>query len=37
VCGRYNGRIVIDLAGLAATKAAKQAKKKEGNKSEARS
>ena len=33
-CGRYNGRVVLDLAGKAATRAAKQAKK-EGNKSEA--
>lgn len=34
-CGRYKGRVVLDLAGKAATKAAKQAKKQEGNKSEA--
>ena len=42
VCGRYRGRVVLDLAGKAAAKAAKiarrndgQAKKEEGNKSEA--
>ncbi|MDP4020790.1 MAG: 50S ribosomal protein L32 [Candidatus Adlerbacteria bacterium] len=35
VCGRYNGRVVLDLAGKAALKQAKQAKKQEGNKSEA--
>ena len=34
-CGRYNGRVVLDLAGKAAARAAKQAKKQEGNKSEA--
>lgn len=33
-CGRYNGRVVLDLAGKAALKAEKKAKK-EGNKSEA--
>jgi len=45
VCGRYNGRIVLDLAGKAATRAAKsqarvnqgRATQEEGNKSEARS
>ena len=36
VCGRYKGRVVLDLAGKAAARAAKsQAKKEEGNKSEA--
>src|SRR3990167_1001340 len=42
VCGRYKGRVVLDLAGKAATKAAKQARvnqgratQQEGNKSEA--
>ena len=35
VCGRYKGRVVLDLAGKAATRAVKQAKKQEGNKSEA--
>lgn len=32
-CGRYNGRVVLDLAGKAVAKAAKRAKK-EGNKAE---
>lgn len=42
VCGRYNGRVVVDLAGKAAAKAAKRARlnkgraTQEGNKSEAR-
>lgn len=34
VCGRYKGRVVVDLAGKAAAKQLKRAKK-EGNKSEA--
>ena len=34
VCGRYRGRVALDLAGKAQAKAAKRAKK-EGNKSEA--
>ena len=33
-CGRYNGRVVIDVAGKAAAKALKRSKK-EGSKSEA--
>ena len=35
-CGRYNGRVVLDLAGKAAAKAVKQAKKAEGSKAETR-
>ncbi|MBP9710786.1 MAG: 50S ribosomal protein L32 [Candidatus Pacebacteria bacterium] len=34
-CGRYKGRVVVDIAGKAAAKQIKRAKK-EGNKSEAR-
>jgi hypothetical protein len=34
VCGRYNGRVVVDLAGKAQARAAKK-QTKEGNKSEA--
>ncbi len=34
VCGRYRGRVVVDLAAQTAAKAAKRAKK-EGNKAEA--